>query len=68
MKKKSSWKICFIVRALMGMGSIFLVNQFMDYRNIPISVGINALSFFVAGSLGIPGVAMLYGIVFYQFM
>lgn len=50
------------------MGSIFLVNQWMDYRNIPVSVGLNVLSFFVSGCLGIPGVAMLYGIMFYQFM
>lgn len=49
-------------------GSIFLVNQWMDYRNIPVSVGLNVLSFFVSGCLGIPGVAMLYGIMFYQFM
>ena len=55
-------------RALTGMGSIFLVNQWMDYRNIPVSVGLNVLSFFVSGCLGIPGVAMLYGIMFYQFM
>ena len=68
MKRKGSWQINFIVRALTGMGSIFLVNQLMDYRNIPVSVGLNILSFFVSGYLGIPGVAMLYGIMFYQFM
>ena len=28
----------------------------------------DVLSFFVSGCLGIPGVAMLYGIMFYQFM
>ena len=61
MKRRGSWQINFIVRALTGMGSIFLVNQWMDYRNIPVSVGLNVLSFFVSGCLGIPGVAMLYG-------
>ena len=55
MKRRGSWQINFIVRALTGMGSIFLV-------------GLNVLSFFVSGCLGIPGVAMLYGIMFYQFM
>ena len=60
MKRRGSWQINFIVRALTGMGSIFLVNQWMDYRNIPVSVGLNVLSFFVSGCLGIPGVAMLY--------
>ena len=47
MKRRGSWQINFIVRALTGMGSIFLVNQWMDYRNIPVSVGLNVLSFFV---------------------
>ena len=36
MKRRGSWQINFIVRALTGMGSIFLVNQWMDYRNIPV--------------------------------
>lgn len=49
MKRRGSWQINFIVRALTGMGSIFLVNQWMDYRNIPVSVGLNVLSFFVSG-------------------
>lgn len=48
MKRRGSWQINFIVRALTGMGSIFLVNQWMDYRNIPVSVGLNVLSFFVS--------------------
>ena len=30
MKRRGSWKINFIVRALTGMGSIFLGNQCMD--------------------------------------
>ena len=47
MKRRGSWQINFIVRALTGMGSIFLVNQWMDYRNIPVSVGLNVLSFCV---------------------
>lgn len=49
MKRRGSWQINFIVRALTGMGSIFLVNQWMDYRNIPVSVGLNVLSFLVSG-------------------
>ena len=68
MKRRGSWQINFIVRALTGMGSIFLVNQWMDYRNIPVSDGQKYQTNFVSGCLGIPGVAMLYGIMFYQFM
>jgi len=56
----------FIVRAVIGMVIIFFVNQYMDYRNLSISVGLNAITFLTSGILGIPGVALLYGIVFYQ--
>lgn len=66
--KKKSWIVNFIVRAVVGMGLIFLANQFLDYRNIPISVGLNLITFLTSGVLGIPGVAMLYGIMFYQIM
>lgn len=58
----------FIVRAVLGMGIIFAVNEFLNYRNIPISVGFNVLSFLTAGTLGIPGVLLLYGIMFYQIL
>lgn len=67
-KRSGSWKVNFLVRAMAGVMSIILTNQIMDYRNIPISIGINLLSIGVCGCLGIPGVAMLYGIMFYQLM
>ena len=67
-KKKSSIITRFIVRAIVGLAIIFLANQFLDYRNIPVSVGINLISFLTSGTLGIPGVFLLYGIMFYQIM
>jgi len=56
----------FIVRAIVGMAIIFFVNQYLDYRDISVSVGLNAVSFLTSGIFGIPGVALLYGIVLYQ--
>ncbi|MDY5845477.1 MAG: pro-sigmaK processing inhibitor BofA family protein [Bariatricus sp.] len=67
-KKKLSIVTCFIVRAVEGLTAIFFINQFFDYRNIPVSVGINLISFLTSGMLGIPGVCLLYGIIFYQIM
>ena len=67
-KKRPPFIVNFIVRAIVGMGIIFFVNQFLDYRNIPASVGLNLFSFFTTGALGIPGVCLLYGIMFYQLM
>lgn len=67
-KKRPPFLVNFIVRAVVGMGIIFFVNQFLDYRNIPVSVGLNVISFITAGTLGVPGVCLLYGVMFYQLM
>lgn len=56
----------FIIRAVVGMAIIFFVNKYLDYRNVSVSVGVNGISFIASGILGIPGVALLYGIVIYQ--
>lgn len=63
MKQKNQFLVNFIVRAVLGMGLIFFANYFLEQQEIAIKVGINAISFIAAGILGLPGVAMLYGIV-----
>ncbi len=63
MKDKNQFWVNFIVRAILGMGLIFFANQFFVHKEIALEVGFNAISFFVSGLLGLPGVAMLYGIV-----
>lgn len=60
--------INFIVRAILGMGIIYFVNEYLAYRNISVAVGMNGISFLTSGALGLPGVALLYGILFYQGM
>lgn len=60
---KTSFLINFIVRAVVGMGLIFFVNQYLEYRGISLRVGLNGISFLTSGILGVPGVAMLYGIL-----
>ena len=56
----------FFIRALIGMAIIFFVNYFLDSTGIEASVGMNGVSFLTSGILGIPGVALLYGIVLYK--
>lgn len=65
-ENKPSIFVNFIVRAILGMAIIFFVNEFLDYRNISVSVGMNGVSLLTSGIFGIPGVALLYGIVVYQ--
>ena len=63
MKNKIQILVNFIIRAILGMGLIFFVNQFLAQQEIALSVGMNAVSFLTCGFLGLPGVAMLYGMV-----
>lgn len=63
MKQKNQFLVNFIVRAILGIGVICFTNYFLEQQEIAISVGLNAISFLTSGFLGLPGVAMLYGIV-----
>lgn len=60
--------IGFFIRAVVGMALIFFINQFVIPPDSSINVGLNAVSFLTSGSLGIPGVGLLYGIVCYQIL
>ena len=56
----------FVIRAILGMGLIYFINQYLLPGDNALNVGLNAVSFLTTGSLGIPGVCLLYGIWFYQ--
>lgn len=61
--KKIQILVNFTVRAILGMGLIFFVNYFLEQQEIAIKVGLNVISFLTSGVLGLPGVALLYGLV-----
>ena len=56
----------FVIRAILGMGLIYFITQYLLPGDNALNVGLNAVSFLTTGSLGIPGVCLLYGILFYQ--
>lgn len=64
--KLASVIINFIIRAILGMGLIFFINQYVLPNENALNVGLNAVSFLTTGTLGIPGVCLLYGILIYQ--
>ncbi len=66
--KKIQILVNFTVRAVLGMGLIFFINYFFEQQQMAIKVGFNAISFLVSGLLGLPGVAMLYGIVIFPIL
>lgn len=52
----------FLTRAILGMLLIFCINQYLTYKGISMCVGLNEISFLTSGTLGFPGVCLLYGI------
>ena len=55
----------FFVRVVVGIALVFFVNEFMSLQGVPVQFGINQITVLTSGILGVPGVALLYGISFY---
>lgn len=68
MKNKKKILVNFIIRAILGVLIIFCTNQILIQQEVPIKVGFNVISFLVSGALGLPGVALLYGVVAVPFL
>lgn len=66
MKWFSDLLVNFFVRMFIGVLLIFLVNQFLVMYEVEEQVGINPVTAVTAGTLGVPGVCLLYGIVLFQ--
>ena len=62
-ENRSSIVVNFIVRAVVGLGVIFFTNEILASKGISVAVGLSLLT---SGTLGLPGVCLLYGILFYQ--
>ena len=58
----------FFIRAAIGMALIFFINEYVIPPDSSINVGMNEVSFLTSGTLGIPGVGLLYGIMCYQIL
>ena len=68
MKSRAEWIINFVLRGVMGMMIVYFVN-FLFADSMPeMLIGYNSITFLASGFLGIPGVAMLYGINFYMLL
>lgn len=65
-QKPVSFFVKFIMRAIVGMALIFFINQYIIPQENTWKVGLNAISFLTSGTLGVPGVCLLYGILIYQ--
>lgn len=60
--------LTFMIRVILGAAAILILNRVLGKAGIDLWVGMNPLSFVTAGILGIPGVALLYGIAGCKFL
>ncbi len=67
-RKNTEILVNFLLRMVMGVIGIYFVNQFLAAQNIAIAVGLNPASLLTVGGLGIPGFALLYGIMAVQIL
>jgi len=56
------------LRSILGTIAIFLINGGLAALGITLSVGINLVTFAVAGILGFPGLLALYGRGIYRML
>lgn len=64
LKQKAKFMIGLLVRMTSGIASIYFVNSILSYYHISTLVGINAVSLLTSAILGIPGVCLLYALLF----
>lgn len=65
-RRKVECVINFVLRIVVGTLIIYFTNQILHRYGLNFSVALNPLSILVSGFLGLPGVAVLYGINFYK--
>jgi len=62
LKKKMRFFLDFLLRTGIGAVTILWVNSVLSQQGLQIAVGLNFWSLLTSGSLGIPGVALLFAI------
>lgn len=67
-RTKARFVLNFLVRAVLGVMLILFANNFLQKLGISLEIGVNAVTFLTAGSLGFPGVALLYAIEAVKFL
>lgn len=73
MKKKTGLKMSekflnFFTRGICGTIAIYFINVLLTGMGISLGVGINLFTVLTSGILGLPGLALLYGIGAYRFL
>jgi inhibitor of the pro-sigma K processing machinery len=65
---KMEWLLNIAIRCIFGTIGIYCINYIFNKIGIMTMVGINPITVLTSGILGIPGIAVLYGIELYHFL
>ena len=68
LKQRAQLALNFMVRLVTGTITILFVNDLLAEQGLPLNVGLNVVTLLTSGSLGFPGVALLYGIEAIKFL
>lgn len=68
LRRKAEILLNFVVRAILGVVAIYSINLLLEGIGIEVAAGINLISVLTVGSLGTGGLALIYGILFYNLM
>jgi len=68
LKSRAEWIINFLFRGVVGMLGIYFINMLLSSSVPEVRMGYNLLTFLISGLLGLPGIALIYGINFYMLL
>lgn len=68
LKKNAEILLNFVARTVVCLICMYFLNTFFTSRGFDVAIGINPLSLLTCGTLGISGLAALYGILFLQLL
>lgn len=68
LRRKAEIVLNFAVRAILGTMAIYVINLMLEGAGLSVAAGIGPLSVLTVGSLGTGGLALIYGILFYNML
>lgn len=68
LRRKAEIVLNFFVRSILGALAIYVINAIFAGVGIEVAAGMNAINVLTIGSLGTGGLALVYGILFYNML
>ena len=66
-RKRPDYIITFFLRIALCFVSIYFLNDVFISKGIPVCIAYNLVTFLVCGTLGFPGLFLIYGVAFWSF-